>query len=83
MLEKTYPTFHGSNLFLQQLLINKYYELISCFMVTEQNNEFLMSNHNLRSDGLTQFLEVNGTVFPEANATSSHKYGHGRGHGRS
>ena len=54
----------------------------SYLLVTEQNNEFLMKNHNLRSNGFTLLLEVNGTEFSKANATSSHRYGHGRGHAR-
>ena len=38
-----------------------------------------MKNHNLYPNGSTPIPEVNKTVFPEVNATSSHKYGHGHG----
>ena len=86
MLKKTYPTFHASNLLLQQQYreqnFKKYCESISCLLVAKQNNEFLMKTHNLRLNGFTLFLKVNGTVFSEANSASSHKYEHGRGCGR-
>ncbi|KAJ8899845.1 hypothetical protein K2173_019548 [Erythroxylum novogranatense] len=43
MLEKTFSTFHVSNLLLQQQYrerrFTKYSELISCLLVAEQNNE--------------------------------------------
>ncbi|KAJ0027364.1 hypothetical protein Pint_35869 [Pistacia integerrima] len=42
MLEKTFSTFHASNVLLQQQYrekgFKKYYELISCLLVVEQNN---------------------------------------------
>ena len=41
-----------------------------------------MKNHNLYPNRSIPFFEVNGTAFPEVNATSSHKYECGRGHGR-
>ena len=48
-LEKTFTTFHASNVLLQQQYrerkFKKYYELISCLLVVEQNNEHLMKNH--------------------------------------
>ena len=40
-----------------------------------------MKNHNLRSNIFKSFPEVNETIFPKANATTSHKYMHGRGNG--
>ncbi|XP_078158189.1 uncharacterized protein LOC144553870 [Carex rostrata] len=77
MLEKTFSTFHASNLLLQQQYrergFKKYSELISCLLVVEQNNELLMKNHQSRPTG--------SSPFPEANATSF-KGGHGRGRGR-
>ena len=49
MLEKTFSTFHETNLLLQQQYrekgFHKYSELISCLLVAEQNNELLMQNH--------------------------------------
>jgi hypothetical protein len=49
ILEKTFSTFHASNLLLRQQYrergFKKYSELISCLLVTEQNNELLMKNH--------------------------------------
>lgn len=77
MLEKTFSTFHASNLLLQQQYrergFKKYSELISCLLVAEQNNELLMKNHQSRPTG--------SSPFPEANATS-YKGGRGRGRGR-
>ncbi|XP_073275474.1 uncharacterized protein [Primulina huaijiensis] len=49
MLEKTFSTFHASNVLLQQQYrergFRRYSELISCLLVAEQNNELLMKNH--------------------------------------
>ena len=49
MLEKTFTIFHASNVLPQQRYqerrFKKYYELISCLLVAEQNNELLMKNH--------------------------------------
>ena len=46
MLEKTYTTFHTSNVLLQQQYrecrFTIYYELIACLLVAEQNNEVLL-----------------------------------------
>ena len=46
MLEKTYTTFHTSNMHLQQQYkercFTKYSELIACLLVAEQNNELLL-----------------------------------------
>ena len=46
MLEKTYTTFHTSNVLLQQQYRERhftiYYELIACLLVAEQNNEVLL-----------------------------------------
>ena len=43
MLEKTFSTFHVSNMLLQQQYrergFKKYSKLISCLLVAEQNNE--------------------------------------------
>ncbi|XP_057452519.1 uncharacterized protein LOC130744345 [Lotus japonicus] len=80
MLEKTFSTFHASNVVLQQQYrergFTKYSELISCLLVAEQNNELLMKNHESRPTG--------SAPFPEANvATYNHNTrGRGRGRGR-
>ena len=81
MLEKSFSTFHASNLVLQQQYrergFQRYSELISCLLVAEQNNELLMKTHQSRPIGFATFPEVNVTstkieplAFPEANATS-------------
>ena len=78
MLEKTFTTFYTSNVLLQQQYqerrFKKHSELISCLVVAEQNNEFLMRNHQSRPTG--------SKLFPKVNAISSQTRGCGRGHRR-
>ncbi|XP_040935307.1 uncharacterized protein [Gossypium hirsutum] len=68
----------------------KYSELISCLLVTEQNNELLMKNHELRPTGSVPFPEANvslhnGQELKETHHANSsvrgrgHRYGYGRG----
>ena len=79
MLEKTFTTFHASNMILQQQYrerrFSKYSELISCLLVAEKNNELLIKNHESRPTGSTAFPEVN------ANTIGGHTRGRGRGRG--
>ncbi|KAH1073561.1 hypothetical protein J1N35_025889 [Gossypium stocksii] len=46
LLEKTFSTFHATNVLLQQQYhekdFKKYFELISCLLVAKQNNDLLM-----------------------------------------
>ena len=78
MLEKTFITFHTSNVLLQQQYgerrFTKYSKLISCFLVAEQNNELLMKNHQSRPIG--------SEPFPKVNVISSQTHGRGHGLGR-
>ena len=78
MLEKTFTTFHASNVLLQQQYRERrfieYSQLISCLLVAEKNNELLMKNHQSRPTG--------SEAFPEVNAISSQNYERGRGRGR-
>ncbi|XP_051137559.1 uncharacterized protein LOC127255850 [Andrographis paniculata] len=63
MMEKTFSTFHASNMVLQQQYrergFQKYSELITCLLLTEQNNELLLKNHESRPTGANPFLEAN------------------------
>ena len=63
-LEKTFITFHASNVLLQQQYrerrFTKYFELISCFLVAKQNNELLMRNHQSRPTRSKPFPETHG-----------------------
>ncbi|XP_057740263.1 E3 ubiquitin-protein ligase ATL31-like isoform X1 [Arachis stenosperma] len=63
MLEKTFSTFHASNVRLQQQYrekgFKKYSELISCFLVAEPNNELLLRNHEACPAGVAPFSEAN------------------------
>ncbi|XP_051115204.1 uncharacterized protein LOC127240527 [Andrographis paniculata] len=51
-MEKILSTFHASNIVLQQqyreIGFQKYYELITCLLLAEQNNELLLKNHESR-----------------------------------
>ncbi|CAL2237734.1 unnamed protein product [Prunus armeniaca] len=62
MLEKTFTTFHASNMLLQQQYrergFTKYSQLISCLLVAEQNNELLMKNHHSHPTGSKPFPEA-------------------------
>jgi hypothetical protein len=70
MLEKTYSTFHASNITLQQQYRMREYktfsELNTALLVAEQNNEFLMKNHLSRPTG--------SAAFPEANAVNKNDH---------
>ncbi|XP_050113912.1 uncharacterized protein LOC126592233 [Malus sylvestris] len=70
LLEKTFSTFHASNVLLQQQYRAR----------AEQNNEFLMKNHHSRPTGSAPFPEVN-TASLEVNVTSSGGDNHKRGCG--
>ena len=79
MLEKTYSTFHATNMTLQQQYrirgFTKYSDLISSLLVAEKNNELLMKNHQSRPTGSAAFLETNVAI-------SNNFRGRGRGRGR-
>ena len=85
MLEKTFSTFHASNLLMQQQYrekgFKKYSQLMSCLLVAEQNNELLMKNHEARPTGFAPFPEVNVTAYQPHNQIQGR--GRGRGRGRS
>ena len=78
MLKKTFTTFHALNVLLQQQYRErrfiKYSKLISCLLVVEQNNEFLIRNHHSHPSG--------SEPFPKVNAISSQTRGRGRRRGR-
>ncbi|XP_019234097.1 PREDICTED: uncharacterized protein LOC109214616 [Nicotiana attenuata] len=87
MLEKTFTTFHASNMLLKQqyreMGFKKYSELISHLLIAEQHNGLLMKNHESRSTGSCPFPEVNETNFHQAirgrGRVPSRTHGHGRG----
>ena len=63
LLEKTFFTFHASNVLLQHQYLEKgfkkYSELITCLLVAEQNNTLLMKNNEARPTGSAPFPEAN------------------------
>ncbi|XP_050104668.1 uncharacterized protein LOC126584275 [Malus sylvestris] len=87
MLEKTFSSFHASNVLLQQQYrekgFTKYNQLISVLLVAEQNNELLMKNHQSQPTGSAPFPEVNDASL-EGNTTSfrGNNYKRGNGHKR-
>ncbi|KAK9670343.1 hypothetical protein RND81_13G195300 [Saponaria officinalis] len=60
LLEKTYSTFHASNM------------LISCLLVAEQNNELLIQNHQTHPTGSSPIPEVNAVVSNRAGKWHGH-----------
>ena len=90
ILEKTFFTFHASNVLLQQQCrekgFKKYSELISCLLMDVLNNELLMKNNEFCPTGSTPFLEVNVTTHNSYNYGQTREWGHrhncGRGRGR-
>ena len=88
MLEKTYTTFHASNVLLQQQYrerhFTKYSELIACLLVAEQHNKLLLKNHQSRPTGFIPLPEANATI--QVNRCGRGReygyYGQGRGCGR-
>ncbi|XP_013633454.1 PREDICTED: uncharacterized protein LOC106339204 [Brassica oleracea var. oleracea] len=73
MLEKTFSTFHTSNVVLQQQYREKgfstYAALISCLLLAEQNNELLMMNSELRPPGAKALPEAHAAKAKEVSVT--------------
>ncbi|KAL1193275.1 hypothetical protein V5N11_017108 [Cardamine amara subsp. amara] len=87
MLEKTFSTFHTSNIVLQQQYrgqkFKTYSELISCLLLAEKNNELVVMNNEMRPPGSTPVPEAFTAVDndKETNHVQSGSYGRGRGRG--
>ncbi|CAM8898471.1 unnamed protein product [Rhodiola kirilowii] len=85
MLEKTFSTFHASNVTLQQQYrvrgFQRYLELIACLLIAEKNNELLIKNHQSRPTGSKAFPEANAVRF-DRTEHRDHLQGRGRGQGR-
>ncbi|KAJ0453971.1 putative transcription factor interactor and regulator CCHC(Zn) family [Helianthus annuus] len=85
MLEKTFSTFHASNINLQQQYrlqkFQRYSDLNSFLLVAEKNNELLMKNHQARPTGSLAIPEANAVINDDTK-DSGRKWGrgHGRGH---
>ena len=86
MMEKTFSTFHASNVLLQQQYrekgFKKYSELISHLLVAEQNNDLLLKNHENRPTGSEPLPEVNEAYAHHARRGKGHGPNHERGRGR-
>ena len=78
LLEKTFSTFHVSNIVLQQQYRQRqfatYSELISVLLTAEQTNELLLKDHDLRPTG--------SKALPEAHANSEKNIGRFKGYKR-
>ena len=86
MLEKTFTTFHASNVLLQQQYrerrFTKYFELIACLFMAEKNNELLLQNHQSHPTGSKAFPEANVTFASPHSNRQGHKNGPTMGKGR-
>ncbi|XP_018477347.1 uncharacterized protein LOC108848469 [Raphanus sativus] len=86
MLEKTFSTFHTSNVVLQRQYREKsfstYAALISCLLLAEQNNELLMMNSELRPPGAEALPEAYAAIEPKDETPRESYHGHMRGRGR-
>ena len=78
LLEKTFSTFHASNIVLQQQYrqrqFSTYSDLIYVLLTVEKTNELLLKNHDLRPAG--------SKALPEAHANSEKIIGHFKGYKR-
>ena len=78
LLEKTFSTFHASNIVLQQQYrqrqFSTYSDLISVLLTAEQTNGLLLKNHDLRP--------ASSKALPEAHANSEKVIGHFKGYKR-
>ena len=78
MLEKTYTTFHASNMLLRQQYrercFTKYSKLIACLLVVEHNNELLLKNYQSRPTGSISLPKANAII-------QTNRRGRERGHG--
>ncbi|GJX90426.1 hypothetical protein Tco_0343752 [Tanacetum coccineum] len=85
MLEKTFSTFHASNLLLQQQNrergFKKFCDLISCLLVAEQNNKLLMKNHESRPTGSALLSEANVVTYNQSGGRGR-GLDRGSGHGQ-
>ncbi|XP_070027771.1 uncharacterized protein [Nicotiana sylvestris] len=85
MLEKSFTTFHASNMVLQQQYrekgFTKYSQLIFLLLVAERNNELLMRNHENRPTGSTPLPKEDEVYSHYANRGKGRGYICGRGHG--
>ena len=86
MLDKKYTTFHASNMLLQQQYrerrFTKYFELIACLLVVEQNNELVLKNHQSRPTGSISLPKANATIQTNKRGRGC-GYFYGRGRHRS
>ncbi|XP_048620201.1 uncharacterized protein LOC111211681 [Brassica napus] len=88
LLEKTFSTFHSSNIILQQQYRMKgfatYTDLISCLLLAEANNELLMKNSEARPVGSAPLPEANEVEKKnpnECNYIQNDKRSHGKDRG--
>ncbi|KAK2372658.1 hypothetical protein QL285_073772 [Trifolium repens] len=84
-LEKTFSTFHASQVLLQQQYrmrgFTEYSDLVAALLVAEQNNELLIKNHQSRPTGTVAYPEINTTTFNRGRGGYNRSRGRG-GHAR-
>ena len=78
MLERTFSTFHVSNIILQQQYQQrnfiKYSKFISVLLTVEKINELLLKNHDLKP--------TRSAAVPEVHANANKNFGQFKGRGR-
>ncbi|XP_048599575.1 uncharacterized protein LOC106448406 [Brassica napus] len=87
MLEKTFSTFHTSNVLLQQQYREKgfstYANLISCLLLAKQNNELLVRNSEMKPPGAKALPEAHAAIEPkDESPKKDSNHGRMRGRGR-
>ena len=86
MMEKTFSTFHASNVLLEQQYrekgFKKYSELIFHLLVAETNSELLLKNHENRPTGSEPLPEVNEAYAHHDRRGKGRGPNRGRGRGR-
>ncbi|GJS17903.1 hypothetical protein Tco_0412375 [Tanacetum coccineum] len=60
----------------------KYCDLIACLLLTEQNDELLMRNHETRPTGVAPLPKANMETYNDHSGGRGRRYGCGRGRGR-
>ncbi|XP_055809526.1 uncharacterized protein LOC129879826 [Solanum dulcamara] len=85
-MEKTFSTFHASNVLLQQQYrekgFKKYSDLISHLLVAEHNNDLIMKNNENQPTRSTPLSEVNEVCAHHARRGKDHGHDRERGRGR-
>ena len=80
LLEKTYSTFHATNIVLQQQYraqkFTKFLDLISVLLLAEKQNQLLMRNHQAKPTGSNAVPEAHA-IFSRSHKRRTNRRGRG------